>query len=265
MSAARVDARAATFSAALGAELLQLVRSTVVRVATAVLVLVVPLLAVGFAAAAEHGGDSTLALKVRPMVPGTGWDAVTGLSGQVLAVAALLATGFVVSWSFGRELTDGTVEPLLMGRASRAELASAKLLAVVSWAVVACLASVAAALVLGAATSPGAGTPWPGAARAALGGVLVALTALPFGLVATWGRGALAGVGGVLGVVVVTQVVTLTGAGPWFPWAVPGLWLGMGGAGVTVSAVQLATAPLVAAAAWLATAWWWDRAELTGR
>ncbi|WP_251149995.1 ABC transporter permease [Cellulosimicrobium sp. Marseille-Q4280] len=265
MSATRSEAHAAGLGVALGAELLKLVRSTVVRVATSALVLVVPLLAVGLAAAAEHGGDSTLALKVRPMVPGVGWEAVTGLSGQVLAVASLLATGFVVSWSFGRELTEGTVEPLLTGRSSRAELASAKLLAVLAWAVAASLGSVVVALLVGAATGPGAGTPWPGAGRAALGGVLAALTALPFGLVATWGRDALAGVGAVLGVVVVTQVVTLTGAGPWFPWAVPGLWLGMGGPGTTVSALQLATAPLVAAAGWIATAWWWDRAELTGR
>jgi ABC-2 type transport system permease protein len=252
-------------SAALGVELLKLVRSTVVRVATAALVLGVPALAVGLAAAARLGGDSTLALKARPMVPGEGWDAVTGAAGQVLAVAALLATGFVVSRTFGRELTEGTVEPLLMSRTSRAGIASAKLAVVTAWAVAACLASVAVTVLAGLATAPGAGSPWPGAGRAALGGVLGALTALPFGLVATWGRDALAGVGGVIGVVVVTQLVTVVGWGAWFPWAVPGLWLGMGGSDVHVSLAQLATAPLVAAAGWAATAWWWRRAELTAR
>ncbi|MFC8922536.1 ABC transporter permease [Cellulosimicrobium sp. NPDC057127] len=252
-------------SAALGVELLTLARSTVVRVATAVLVLVVPAVAVGLAAAAHLDGDSTLALKVRPMVPGTGWDAVTGAAGQVLTVAALLTTGFVVSRAFGRELSEGTVEPLLMSRTSRAGLASAKLAVVAAWAVAACLAAAVVVVLLGLATSPGAGSPWPGAARAALGGVLGALTALPFGLVATWGRDALAGVGAVVGVVVVTQLVTVLGWGAWFPWAVPGLWLGMGGPGVQVSGAQLATVPLVAAAGWAATAWWWHRAELTAR
>ncbi|MCB7136239.1 ABC transporter permease [Cellulosimicrobium marinum] len=252
-------------SAALEAETTKLARAVVVRVATAVLVVAVPLLAVGFAAAAAGDGDSTLARKVRPMVAGTGWEAVTGLTGQVLAVAALLATGFVVSWTFGRELADGTVEPLLTSRTSRARLASAKLAVVLAWAVAACVAAVGVALLAGLAAGTHGGTPWPGAARAATGGVLAALTALPFGLVATWGRDALAGVGGVLGVVVVTQVVTVAGAGAWFPWAVPGLWLGMGGPAVTVTVPQLGTTALVGAAAWLATTWWWDRAELTAR
>ncbi|MBD8079713.1 ABC transporter permease [Cellulosimicrobium arenosum] len=248
-----------------GAELLKLARSRVAHVATAVLVLAVPLLAVGFAAAAEHGGDSTLALKVRPMVPGHGWDAVTTTTGQVLTVAVLLAGGFVVSWVFGRELAQGTIEPLLTGRPSRAGIASAKLAVVTLWATAASVAAVAVALCLGLVLGTTAGSPWPGAARAVVGGVLAALLALPFGLVATWGRDALAGVGAVLGIVVVTQVVTVVGGGAWFPWAAPGLWLGMGGDGVVVSAWQLATAPLVAVAGWAATTWWWSRAELIGR
>ncbi|OLT53414.1 ABC transporter permease [Cellulosimicrobium sp. CUA-896] len=252
-------------SAALGVEVRTLVRSTVARVATVVLVLVVPVVAVGLAAAARLGGDSTLALKVRPMVTGAGWDAVTGVAGQVLAVAALLATGFVVSRTFGRELSEGTVEPLLVSRTSRAGIASAKLAVVAAWAVLACVAAAAVVVVVGALTAPGSGSPWPGAARAALGGVLGALTALPFGLVATWGRDPLAGVGAVIGVVVVTQLVTVVGGGAWFPWAVPGLWLGMGGAGVEVSLAQLATVPLLAAAGWVGTAWWWRRAELVAR
>ena len=252
-------------SAALEIELLKLARSAVVRVATAVLALAVPLLAAGLTAAAEHGGQSTLATKVRPMVTGTGWEALTGVGGQVLSVAALLATGFVVSWTFGREIAEGTIEPLLAARASRAELASAKLAAVGAWAVVTSLAAIVVTLLLGVVTGVVVGSPWPGAGRAALGGVLAALTALPFGLLATRGRDPLAGVGGVVGVVVVSQLVTVGGAGAWFPWAVPGLWLGMGGPGVDVSPVQLATVPLTAAAGWVATVWWWRRAELTAR
>lgn len=252
-------------SAVVEAELLKLVRSTVARVATAVLVLAVPLLAMGLAAAAEQGGDSTLAQKVRPMVRGSGWDAVTSTTGQVLTVAVLLAAGFVVSWTFGREITQATVEPLLVSRPSRAQVVSAKLLVVTAWAVAASATSVVVALGLGLLLPPDTGSPWPGAARAVVGGVLAGLLALPFGLVATWGRDALAGVGGVLGIVVVTQVVTVVGVGAWFPWAAPGLWLGMGGADVVVTGWQLATAPAVAATAWAATVGWWRRAEITGR
>lgn len=49
------------------------------------------------------------------------------------------------------------------------------------------------------------------------------------------------GVGALILLVVVTQVVTAFGSGAWFPYAVPGLWMGMGGAGAaeTVNALQL--------------------------
>ncbi len=252
-------------SAALEAELLKLARSTVARIATGTLVLVVPLLAVGLAAAAERGGDSTLALKVRPLVPDGGWDAVTGTTGQVLTVATLLAAGFVVSWTFGRELTRGTVEPLLTALPSRTAVVSAKLVVVMAWAVASSVAGVSVAVIAGLAISPGGGSPWPGAARAVVGSLLSALLALPCALVATWGRDALAGVGAVLGLVVVAQVVTVVGAGAWFPWAAPGLWLGMGGPAVHVTWWQLAAAPAVGAASWVATASWWRRAELVSR
>ncbi|QJW35000.1 ABC transporter permease [Cellulosimicrobium protaetiae] len=251
--------------AALEAEALKLARSAVARIATVAIVVVVPVLAVGFAAAAEHGGTSALALKVRPLVPGTGWDAVTGTTGQVLTVASLLATGFVVSWTFGREITQGTIEPLLTSLPSRAAVVTAKLGVVTGWAAAAGTASVGVAVLLGLALGPDAGSPWPGFTRAVTGAVLAALLALPCALVATWGRDALAGVGTVLGMVVVTQVFTVVGAGAWFPWAAPSLWLGMGGPDVHVSGWQLAAAPAVAAASWWATATWWRRAELVSR
>lgn len=59
--------------------------------------------------------------------------------------------------------------------------------------------------------------------------------------VASMARGYLAGVGALILLVVVTQVVTAFGSGAWFPYAVPGLWMGMGGAGAaeTVNALQL--------------------------
>jgi|GEM_PF-3688245 len=43
-------------------------------------------------------------------------------------------------------------------------------------------------------------------------------------------RGYLPGISALLGVVVVTQIVTVLGAGAWFPYAAPGMWSGMGGA-----------------------------------
>jgi ABC-2 type transport system permease protein len=61
-----------------------------------------------------------------------------------------------------------------------------------------------------------------------------------------------------------TQLVTLTGAGAWFPYAAPGMWSGMGGTALAVSVlpIQLLLALPVGLAGVLATTWWWDRAEV---
>jgi ABC-2 type transport system permease protein len=66
-----------------------------------------------------------------------------------------------------------------------------------------------------------------------------------------------------MAVVVVTQIVTAIGAGAWFPYAAPALWMGMGGAAAAsqVSTIQLLLPLPVAALAVVATLSWWQRAE----
>lgn len=248
---------------ALRVELLKLRRSAAARVAAGTIALAVPLLALGFVTAATQGGDSQLAVKVRPLLPGEGWIGLLGITGQVLTVALLLSTAFVVSWTFGREFADGTVEGLLLAGPPPAVLASAKLAAAWLWMSCACGAAVLATVGLGVVTGSGPLTDAVGpAARALTAGLLMVALALPVGLAASAGRSALAGVGAGIGLVVVTQLATLTGAGAWFPWAAPSLWTGMGGPSSVVSPVQLLLALPVAALGWAATCAWWERTEV---
>ena len=245
------------------AELVKLARSTTGRLVAVLLAVAVPTMAAGFVAAAEYGGSSQVALKIRPLVHGVGWDALTSTTGQVTSMATLLGVGFVASWTFGREFSDGAIETLLMSRPSRATLASAKLVAVLAWATTTALASIAVTLILGTMLGLTTGTPWPGLGRTFVGAVLTALLAVPFALVATIGRSALAGVGAVIGVIVVTQILTVLGVGSWFPYAAPSLWLGMGGPDLTATAGQLLLVLPLAAAGWAATVLRWQYAELT--
>ncbi|HKO33249.1 MAG TPA: hypothetical protein VJY85_05840, partial [Candidatus Limnocylindria bacterium] len=114
------------FPTAVAAESMKLARSPIARLVAALLAVVVPVLATALVAAAERGGSSQLALKVRPLVQGSGWEALAGVTGQVLTISMLLGVGFVVSWSFGREFGDETLETLLMALPSRSALATAK-------------------------------------------------------------------------------------------------------------------------------------------
>lgn len=84
-----------------------------------------------------------------------------------------------------------------------------------AWASTTAVAATAVMLGIGALLGLTTGTPWPGLGRALVGAELTALLALPFALVTTIARSALVGVGAVIGVIVVTQILTVIGVGPW--------------------------------------------------
>jgi ABC-2 type transport system permease protein len=253
-------------SAAWDVESLKLRRSPVARTAAAALVLGTCAVAAGFTAVGLGGGESQMALKVRPMLQGTGWDAYLGMLAQILSVATLLAVGIVVAWTVGREFTDGTIASLQALPTPPAAIAWAKLATVMLGAGACALAAVTLAIPLGVAI--GLGAPDAAAARGAAEAltvvVLTTLLTLPLAWVASVRRGYLPAVGALLGLVVVTQIGTVAGAGAWFPWAAPGLWAGLGGAAAAaaVTPVQLLLAVPVGAAGTLGTLRWWSTAEL---
>lgn len=253
-------------AAALAVEALKLRRSVVARTGALAVVVGVATLAAGFRWLATADSGSTVAVKVAPLLHGTGWAAYLGLVGQILSVAVLLSVGVVTCWCFGREFTDGTVGGLFATPTPRERVAAAKLVLLLGWGLGVCVATVLTATLLGAVT--GLGVPdavtATGAARAVTVGALTVLLALPLALVASRWRGVLPGVAALLGVVVLTQVATVLGAGGWFPYAAPGLWAGLGGAAAAaaVAPLQLLLAVPVSAAGCAATVWWWGRAEV---
>ena len=252
--------------AAWDVEALKLRRSSVARTAGLVLVLGTCAVTTAFTAVGLAGGDSQMALKVRPMLRGTGWEAYLGMLAQILSVATLLAVGIVVAWTVGREFTDGTVASLQALPTPPASIAAAKLATVMLGAATCALATVALAIPLGLVI--GLGPPDAAAVRAAAQALsvslLMALLTLPVALVASARRGYLPGVGALLGLVVITQIATVAGAGAWFPWAAPGLWAGMGGqaAAAAVTLAQLLLALPVGALGAAGTVRWWATAEL---
>ena len=78
----------------------------------------------------------------------------------------------------------------------------------------------------------------------------MAALALPLAWVASARRGYLPAIDALLLIVVATQIITALGAGGWFPYAAPALWLGMGGheAAATIGPIQLLLALPVSAA-----------------
>ncbi|MHA7264377.1 ABC transporter permease [Arthrobacter sp. TMN-37] len=177
-------------------------------------------------------------------------------------MGGLLGFGVVAGWVFGREFTDGTVGSLFLAAVSRTATAAAKLLLVLAWSGAVAVALTATLLAAGSITGTAGSAAGAGifalAAKFLLITAATALLALPAAWAATLGRGYLAAIGAVIGIVVVAQLAAMTGLGGWFPFSAPGLWASQGGIGTdATTAVQvLLSVPVGALAAGLTLRSW---------
>ena len=255
------------FGQALKFEALKFRRAMVVRMVSVLIGVGLPVLAAAFMVAATSDGSSQIGLKAAAMLTGSGWTGYLAMMGMLLSVGALMGIGFVVCWCFGREFTEKTQACLFALPVSRRQIAYTKFTVILLWSLLLCLASVAVALLGGVVI--GLGVPGPedlaAAGKALSAGAMAALLACPLAVVASVARGYLAGVGALVLLVVITQVVTAFGAGAWFPYAAPGLWMGMGGASTagTVNPLQLFLCVPVAALGIITTGEWWKRMQIT--
>lgn len=253
--------------AAWSLEFLKLRRSVVARLITPLLTVVVPLGAIG-----------AVGLARSPELPGAAAAKFTSYAsgdlatthllvvGQILSVALLTAGGFAAAWSHGREFGAGTAGALAGLWVPRRTVGLVKALLLVVW-LAACLAASIVVTILfslgvGGRLSPGM---WQEGVTAVLAGLLAIGLVPPFACVATLTRSQLGTVGALVGVVTVTQIVVVLGAGAWFPFAVPSLLTGMGGDEVAgemgVGSILITAA--VGPVAVLAIAWQWGRLDDT--
>lgn len=246
--------------AALAVEARKATASRVVRATTVLLVVGVAVLAGSMTLAAEAGNEQVLG-QLGPLADQPLWLVLTGTASQIAAAGGVLAFGVVLSWSVGREFTDGTVTGLFATPVSRPAIALAKLTVLLVWSTGVAASLVAVVAVVGLALGMGPPDPAVVAALARLF-VLVVLSGLiasPAAWAATLGRGLLPGIAASIGVVVVGQVTVVAGTGAWLPIAAPALWAT---SPADVSVVQLALVLVVPLVSWALTLDAWARLQL---
>ena len=208
----------------IGLEARKLARATVTRVATIAALTLVTVTTAGGYAAAMHAGDTDMGRKAASMVTSPGWDGYTGLGATSVSATILLAVGVVMSWSVGREFTDGTIVGLFAIPPALRTIATAKMVVTLSWAVLlgageaALLTTAGLLLGLGAAGAAGC------FAVLALSAALIGGSALPVMWAATRWRGYLAGIGLTLAILVGANLAAGFGLGPYIPWSIPMVW-----------------------------------------
>ena len=246
--------------AALVAEGTKLLRARVPIVTTIMLTVGIGLLCASMLLAVRAAdADPRLAAKLGALVDPGGWAGYLATVSQVTAVAGLLGFGVVLSWLHGREFADGTITGLFALPTGRGTIAVAKLIVYGLWAIAVSGLLLAAVVLFGLSFGLGI----PDVSWAPIGvqlgvTVLTACLALPAAWVATLGRGLLSGIGCVIGIVVTAQIAAISGLGPWFPVAAPGLWA----AGAPVEWGQLLLTLPVALLFAVFTAVAWRRLQL---
>jgi len=238
-------------------EFSKLVRSRVGKIGATVLIAGVSLVCVAMYLGA-HSGDPQVVAKLGSIDPTT-WFGFFNMAIQVTGTGGLLGFGVVLAWQFAREFSDGTITGLFALPVSRMQIAFAKLAAFSLWATLVSILLVATLTLVafGLQLSGDIGT---GVFREFLLCLMSILVALPVALVATLGRSILAGVGAVIGLVVVAQIAVIMGAGGWYTLAAPALWAIS--EGEKASPLQLSLLFPVAGVFIVLTGWVWRTLQL---
>lgn len=195
------------------------------------------------------------------------WPTMLSMLAQAVAVGGAILFAFLTSWVFGREFADRTLRGLLASPTSRGAIVVAKAIVVAAWGLV----ITAWIIVLGFGVGLAVGLPgWSDAlaVESVRNIVLAALLTIALqpvtGLLASVGRGYIAGLAWAVLTIGVAQVLVVLGLGAAFPWAVPGLVSAAAGPDAAVPPASMILVLLVGAAGLALAVAWWRRADHTG-
>lgn len=215
-------------------------------------------------AVAQGGG---LVAKAKAMKMEANWNSYIDLLTQAVGVGGVLAFGFVASWLFGREYSDGTAKDLLSLPTSRTKILNAKFMVYTIWCLALVLSNLLIGLVIG--TILQLPTIETNIASSLLTDYFVTtfltiLIGAPIAFFALLGKGYLAPLGFVALTLVLAQVIAAIGYGSYFPWSIPGLYSGVGGAYKNLlNNYSYAILILTCLAGYLATVHYWKTADQT--
>jgi len=155
------------------------------------------------------------------------WSNYFKLLIQGIAGVGLVGIGFVASWVFGREFSDHTLKDILALPVSRSSIVLSKFCVVTIWSVILSTVYYASGFVIGLLIDlPGlsAGIVFQNAYTYAVTALLILFLCTPVAFFASCGRGYMLPLGFVILTLILANFSGLIGFGPYFPWAIPGLY-----------------------------------------
>jgi ABC-2 type transport system permease protein len=214
----------------------------------------------------DLGGRSMLSAKAQAMSFSSSWSSYFGMLAQVVGVGGVLVFGFVASWLFGREYSEGTAKDLLALPVSRQQILNAKFLIYFVWCIALSLSNLVIGLVIGVVLQLPLVEPSYLYERLFVYAVTTLLTVLlgaPVSFFALFGKGYLAPLGFVALALVFAQIIAAAGWGAYFPWSVPGLYSGVSGTGVKLHYSSYVVVGLMFIVGYLACIRYWNKTDHT--
>lgn len=162
----------------------------------------------------------------------TNWKSFLGLLSQAVGIGGILIFGFVASWLFGREYSDGTAKDLLALPISRTKILNAKFIYYIIWCFSLVVSNLVLGLILGFLLQLDGWSTITFVSNLKIYFIttlLIILLNTPVAFFAIWGKGYLTPLGFVALLLVLAQIIGAMGIGNYFPWSVPGIYSGSGG------------------------------------
>jgi ABC-2 type transport system permease protein len=169
-----------------------------------------------------------LGTKANLVVGSADWPGYLNLMIEFTALGGFFFFCLAISWTFGREFTDGTVKDLLAVPVPRFTILLAKFIVAALWCAALLLETSVVGLALGAFIRlPGGSSTviLHGAGLLAVTSVMSIILVLPFGFFASLGRGYLLPIGIAILTLILGNLSITLGWGEYFPWSVPAMLL----------------------------------------
>jgi ABC-type transport system involved in multi-copper enzyme maturation permease subunit len=144
-----------------------------------------------------------------------------------IAGVGLVGIGFITSWIFGREFSDHTIKDILALPVSRVYIVLSKFIMVILWSVILSIIYFTFGIAFGLLVDlPGlsAQTIFENCKIYCVTSILLILLCTPVAFLASYTKGYIFPIGFVILTMILANFSGLVGLGPFFPWAVPGLY-----------------------------------------
>lgn len=193
------------------------------------------------------------------------WSGYFSLICQSMASLGFIGFGFVTTWVFGREYIDRTMKDLLALPVSRSSIVSAKFIISFFWCILLSFVIYFVGIAFGYLIHiPG----WKEGMLSQFSTTFWGVALLTFLLnpilafLACFSRGIIAPIGFMIVALIMANFLGVLGLGPYFPWAVPGLFaVADDTAGMKLLPVSYVILGLTFVGGWWATMRWWYRAD----